>query len=258
MKLILFIIIIIIVVFIFVVSRIKLYHRDILPTEQQIILKNRAKIRKMLLSNSIKVAPENDTKIYENFSQIQALKNSTNSLEYPNYQLPNDSELIGIINSDYVDSQYKFNTINLPVTTRCPNKKMSKQDNIYIYLIESDIIKWNSLFNQTFNIIKPEKINLLLITETEAEFILKADAKIIYTTKKIYVELNYYGRIKKSDDFFNNFHDTYYVQLFDIRQISKDNFKNTKKNSNFCYNPFITMDEQLAYVKKINDMHKLM
>lgn len=242
MKILLFLVLLIFVYFI--ATQIKVVHVNTLPNGQRTEINNRNKIRSILMSNHIKCSTQNDS------------KKSTD-----NY-LFNISDFIIAIRSKYLDNQHEFNVANQPVTTRYPNQNTKLIDDKYIYHIKKNIRSWNKTFETIYiNNIKP-----VLIIETLNEFIIKLNTKLYYQKKILYFELIYYGKIERSDDFFNGNYDIYALQLTNIKPITSveyNNFPRIRINSEVDqqlqetndHNCFMTMSEQLEYVNKIHKLH---
>src|SRR5579872_1066022 len=136
--------VIIIIVIYIIASQIKVVHIDTLPNNHQKELEDRSKVRSMLINNYVKDEKPNSKHQFEEDRLIGLLDKYSSeqfqSTDYKtNYQdlsggipeLPNGSNLMFLIKSEFVDDQYKFNTPNLPVTTR--NNGMTKPiDNKYL------------------------------------------------------------------------------------------------------------------------------
>jgi hypothetical protein len=259
MKLILFLIIVAIVYFI--ATQINVVHMDTFPKQQQSELDNKSKIRSMLLSNYIKCDNkdnnnESSDTIYqknkETFSQISDI--SSMSKTSP----PNGNSLLQKINLEYVDCQYKFNISNQPVTTRYPNKNTEHIDKKYTKHIKNNIEEWNEIFKKNWNkkLLHIRSVILLFIMETPNEFLIKANVKLLYLNKTLHLQLTYYGQVEKSDDFFNVGSDIYILQLVEILPLSKKEFNISIKSLNEDnFDSFMSMQEQMQYVDKINKMH---
>ena len=103
--------------------------------------------------------------------------------------LPNGSNLVQLIISEYVDPTYKFNDPNLPVTFRYPKSNRKKIDKKYTKLIKQNIESWNLLFSKYFQsdeqFLFVKNINLISVQETEVEFILSANVMLTYLSKTL-------------------------------------------------------------------------
>ena len=276
MKIILFLLIIVVIYLL--ATRIKIVHSNTLSNEEKKELDDRNKIRSMLMSNHIRCTTP---KSLEKFGQIDSEEYSINSdsarntssknntmLIEKNKQLsvPKESanKLLDMIRSEFLDTQYFFNMASQPSTTRCPNKNTIKKDKKYIKHIENNIKEWNNFLsascndNQSSNTkpIDVIEIKPISIEETNDEFIVIANAKLFYLYKTLHLQLTYYGKIERTDDFLNGGTDTYILQLTNIKPISKNDFSQSIIAANNYTGPFITMDEQMAYVNKIKEMHE--
>jgi hypothetical protein len=100
--------------------------------------------------------------------QFQSTDYKSNHLDFSGGDpiLPNASNLLFLIKSEYVDDQYKFNISNKPVTTRTSNRNTIEQDNKYLHKIKRNIDGWNELFYKYFQTnnkllsVKELKINI--------------------------------------------------------------------------------------------------
>lgn len=267
-KLLIFIVVVIIIYYL--ANNIKVIHQDALPIKEQTEIKNRQKIRSMLLQNHIK-HHDKDNVLFESFSETsnpkdidivynQYLEDETNE----KYPLPNASELISIIKAEYVDTQYRFNIANLPETSRYPNRNTKHLDNKYIRHIKNNILEWNDILKKNYSNIKNpitvDEIKPIFITETADEFVIDLYSKLKYLDKTLHLRLKYYGEIERSDDFINHGSDIYILQLTSIRPVTSNEYNHTIQSVNQKYNdisgPFMSMDEQMNYVRKINKMHQ--
>lgn len=229
MKLLLFFIIIFIIYILAIL--IKVTHVNQLPQNEKTEIETRSKIRSMLMHNHIKCQQPN----VEHFTDVSKKKKR----ESPH-------ELLEIIKDEYLDQNYKFNIIGLPVTTR--NFNNSPIDKKYIYHIRNNINEWNHLSDKIIELLN---IKLVFIQETENEFLIKVNVKILYAKKTMHLSLCYHGRIERTDDPINLGNDVYIFQLVDIKPLSRNDF-DTK---HLISNQFITMEDQLKYVDRINQMH---
>ena len=261
MKLLLFLVIIIIIYF--VMTKINVIHVDSLPPKQRDELNHKNKIKNMLLTNYIMFDDEQQNyepkknKFQENFSQMIDkskinLRKKFNQ-QNQNYLMP--LELLNKIKSEYLDRRHQFNFANLPVTTRYPNKNTFDQDKKYLKHITNNINEWNYIFGSNKKMIVLKDIKPIFIMETSDEFWIKANVQLLYQKKTLHLQLTYFGQIEKSDDFLNGGNDVYILQLVAMKPISKTEFDQTIKSANENTGEFMTMDEQLAYVDKINKIH---
>lgn len=171
----------------------------------------------------------------------------------------NPPNLIKVITSELVDSQYKFNLKALPVSTRYASTNSICSDEKYLRHIRNNIRSWDKILKRYGMGIKIIKLIPILISETEDEFIIVVGVKLSYVKNSkrvgtIYnIELIYYGKIMRSDDFLNGGSDIYILQLTSMRTINWDEDSYNRYND---HGPFISMKEQLDYVEEVNQMHK--
>lgn len=211
----------------------------------------------MLLYNHIKHDDYNcdaDTKKNQSDSKFLESINNAGMLTNGVDSLPNASNLIADIKLKYADNQYRFNLANQPVTTRYPNRTTEKKDEKYLKYVKKNIETWNRVYGKNEKLLSTKQIKLILVMETEREFLIKVNVQLIYLNKTMHLELTYYGQIEKTDDFLNGGNDIYTLQLIEIRPISKDNF--CKGTDSSDHGPFMSMKEQMAYVDKINKLHQ--
>lgn len=197
-------------------------------------------------------------------SLINKEKDTENSQKFQNkldpYHLFNVNKkgkiniILKKIKNNYLDDQYYFNKVNLPHTIRYPDKSTIHIDTLYLKNVKRDIVKWNNILNKSEQL-AIDSIKLLEIVETEAEYLLKVLALIKYGKYRMYLKLKYYGKIDKADDFFDGRKTKYSIKLVDIKSISEETFDNlwyhySKKSH------FMSLDQQLEYVKKIDKMHE--
>lgn len=259
----------------FVLSQIDVVHVNTLPASQQTELKKRAKMRKILISNCIK---EKKNPTIEGFSsKSQCGAHEVDSRDYLLKQeltyrpggilatsqtdlgLPNASDLVDLINAEYGDNQYRFNEVNLPVSFRYPSHDLTSREKAYLKHIQRNIQSWNRLFHKYYDTNKQllgiNSINLISLQETEAEFIAHVNVSLTYLGRTLHVKLVFYGEIIQTDDFLNGGTNKYLLQLVEIKPIRKSDFI-SEINAENVSGPFITMDDQLSYVDRINYMHR--
>ena len=248
MKLIIFLIIIVIIYYL--ATKIKVVHIDNLPPNNRKELVTRKKIKDVLASSYVK-----DT------SREERMENFVNNLQFDKPKnlpknLPDAHKLVGIIRSEFVDSQYKFNIPNLPQSTRYCTKYTKKLDDKYLEQIKKNINDWNEIFNHE-DVILIKGMNPIFVIETGAEFVIKVNVSLLYADKTMHLETEYYGQIEKCDDFLNGGVDSYIIQLVSIKPIKKSEYdiNPTPADIEDINNPFMSMDEQLNYVNKIKKMH---
>jgi len=287
MKLIYFIVIILVIYFI--ASQIRVIHIDKLSPEKKTELNNRSKARSMLIQNYIKEENvDNAGSISKSGFQFPdnrlvglTDKYSSEQFQSTNYkrnfqdltggyiELPNASNLLFLIESEYIDDQYAFgdgqyvfNITNQPVTTRNPNRHTIDQDAKYLKHIKKDIESWNELFYKYFQIndqmIFVRELKPQFIMETTNEFVIQLMASIIYRRKSLHFNMTYYGQIDRADDFLNGMTDVYTLQLINIKPIPKSDFDLVPKPFDRTEEegPFISMKDQMKYVDRINRMHR--
>jgi hypothetical protein len=252
LKLILFLVIIVVIYFL--ASKIKIIHADTLSHQEKKELDDRNKIRSLLMSNHIRCAnPTTNQNVVEKFDQSNTM---TSTSEYSintesNHKLDAD-EILEIIRNKFLDRQYFFNMATLPVTMRYANTNVRGK---YIKHIKNNIGKWNKVLSSLGSEqIEPIEIKPIYIEETEDEFVILANVKLLFLNKTLHLQLTYYGKIEKPDDFLNGDIDIYVLQLVGIKPISKNEF-GQNNYTGIPMEPFMSMDEQMAYVNKINKMH---
>lgn len=176
-----------------------------------------------------------------------------------NIELPNANNLYILIKSEYVDDQYRFNVSGQPVTTRYPSKSLDHLDRKYIKHIRRDIEAWNELFYKYYQTnkqhIQVRGIKPIFVMETLNEFIIKVNVSLLYLGRSMHFQLLYYGQIERTDDFLDGSVDKYILQLVEIKPITKSEF-DTQTMPNESPSPFMSMNEQMEYVDRINQMHK--
>lgn len=242
---------IIIVVIYFILTNIKVVHSSTLPAQDKQELQDRNKIRSMLMSNHIRhISPDSSTPI-----AVSTVQPASKPITYPSGQ-----NLLAMINEDFVDGTYHFNLVNQPVTTRSFDSINNGEH--YINHIKSSINEWNHVLTRDqikqcrrdyrTACIVPMQIKPIFIKETIKEFVITVNTKIRYLTKYMYLQLVYYGLISKSDDFMSNARDTWTLQLIDLKVISPIDYNSSVEK----IHPFMTMDDQLSYVEKVNKMHQ--
>nr|AEX62895.1 hypothetical protein mv_R690 [Moumouvirus Monve] len=166
------------------------------------------------------------------------------------------SKLVEIINKKYM-RDIIFNPAN--------NAIIQTQDNYYDIFknvskkLKRDVDSWNSQLIKSLFKTKIEIIDMMpcLITQTSDEFIMEilVYAKIQY--QNIYLKMVYYGSRNKNIDFFdNNTSNKYIIQFMKILLLTKETYQFFMENIEINKNPFMTMDEQMEYVNKINELHR--
>jgi len=239
----LLIIIIIIIVIYFVLTKIKVVHIDALPDHHREEVANRTKIRSMLLHNHIKTVDN-----VESYPNKNIEKFSQHISSGSNNQPLSGKKLFKTIKLKYLDTNYKFNISNQPVTSRYPSEASAHLDKKYLKQIKNNISGWNKL-------IKLRELKLIFVMETEKEFVAKANVELVYMEKTLHLQLMYYGQIKISDDYLDWNSVTYELQLTDIKPIlKKEYYSYTGSYQNHM--PFMSMEKQLEYVDRINKLHK--
>ena len=250
-------------------------------------LKNRSKFKSMLLHSHIKCDQNkiilDDNKNVSDDNKITFRDNKTigytdkysseefQSTDYKhnfydfsggNIELPNASNLLILIKSEYVDDQYRFNVSNQPVTTRYPNSNTCVIDGKYIKHIKRSIQSWNELFYKYYQtneqLLVVKDIKLFFVLETLNEFIIKANVSLLYLGKTLHLQVSYYGEIERTDDFLNGQTDKYVLQVTEVRPITKTEFgeKIIPATSQSDTWPFMSMYDQMKYVDRINKLHQ--
>ena len=159
--------------------------------------------------------------------------------------------LLNKIKDTYLDSQYYFNDATLPVTSRSPNKNTARIDKKYLHHIKQNINNWNESFDQYGQAFVVKDIKPIFIQETENEFVIQSNVMIYYKYHMIYLDLTFYGQIERSDDFLNGGSDIYIIQLVSAKLVSESKYHSAVKK----YQPFLSMEENMKYVDRINKMH---
>lgn len=280
----------------FITKMINVVHVDSLPDDQRRELRERSKFRSDYLSNHLKLKKDQDeSKTIQiqsdsvplkegfTFEQNAWIKNtdiySSSQKNSRNYkkdyfdmststimELPRANELFILIRSEYIDTtysnnKYKFNLANLPVTSRTPSTSTYHSDKKYIKLVKREIMMWNNIFPKYYNtdkdLIQIKDFKPTYIAETEYEFVLKADVKLVYRMRSMHFRIEYYGQLIKGLDFINGEKNTYDMKLIGIDAITKSDFDSQlRPNQRGNISSFITMEEQLKYVDAVNKSHK--
>ncbi|XWV26461.1 hypothetical protein QJ857_gp0608 [Tupanvirus soda lake] len=260
MKLILFLIIIAVIYFI--ATNIKVVHSTTFSSDEKKELDERNKVRTLLLSNHIRSTDgQNDNyqpKNIESFSQTNEYQVNDTYYNETIDSLPNATTLLDMIKDEFLDRQYSFNIPNLPVTTRNSNLGTKSKDKKYVLHIKNNIKEWNEVLTQKSSkkYINVDDVKPLFVKETESEFVITVNIRMYYLKRSLHLQATYYGKIDRNDDFMNDDTDTYILQLVQLKPISKNEFNQNFVAANNYTGPFMTMDEQMAYVNKINKMHE--
>ena len=239
----LFIFLIIILVIYFVATQIQVVHSSQIPAKERVNIRGKNKPNK---NDSTKMNPDEDPKgssydYRKLFMSDPSVPSGANTYDYtkdyydfyvdpaePDH-LPNTDDLFTLIRNEYVDSQFRFNIVNQPVTTRRFNRINADLDSKYTKQISKNINSWNDLFEKYFTIkkrpIKVVDIKPLVVMETTNEFVIKVNVAITYTKQPIYYLLTYFGQIDKTGDFFGDGIDIYTLQLVDIKQIKRCDYQ---------------------------------
>lgn len=162
------------------------------------------------------------------------IKQKTSQQKIP---FPDAQKILEMVRAKYLNPKYKFNLATQPETTRYPNENTKIIDKKYYQLIKKNIQEWNK------NLVL-KKIKLIYINEIPDEFIIVSNIKFFYQNKALCLQVKYYGQSDYSDE--------YNLQLVAIKPISKKEFDSTGHDE---YEPFMSMNEQMEYVDKINKMH---
>lgn len=249
-KLILFLIIIAIIYF--VASKTKVVHLNTLPSDERKELDKRSKMK--LASKNHFRCKDHHVEKFTNLDDNRKLYR--HSVQNRRNSFMDARKLLTLIRNEYLDTQYKFNIPNLPVTSRCPNNNTKIIDREYVWRIRSNIENWNKILrkNGSNNLIHVNDMRIIFIMETSNEFIINTIVALSYAGKTLHLKLSYYGHIERSDDFINGGEDVYSLQLTEIKPVSKSEYQKLNK-SKIKANAFMTMSEQLEYVDKVNKMH---
>lgn len=160
--------------------------------------------------------------------------------------------VIDLIYSKFVVRVDDFNFANKPTTNRKFDKHNSN-DKILMKNIISNINEWNILFQKcSIESVYIDDIHISNILETENECILTVRAILIHGSQKYHIEMNFYGVKDRYDDFFTTGACNYNVVLFSIEHISSRQYH----EKSTIDNPFMTMEQQLEYVKYIEKIHQ--
>lgn len=235
MKLIIFLIIVVIIYFI--ATQIKVVHITTLPTKERTELENKNKLKEMLKPSYIKSFENKENTIPQQENFQKQIKNTKEQ---------NSDSLLSIIRSNHLDPNYQFNIANSPINLMNLHKDNMHYDKYKKY-ITKEINSWKKIYKNNFQVFNIEPI---YIAETLDEFLVKANANINFYGKSLFVQVVYYGMVERSDDPFNTC-DKYKLQLVGIKKISRSEYSTITKIDN----PFMTMNEQMEYIAKINQMH---
>jgi hypothetical protein len=294
MKLIYFLIIIVIIYV--VATQLKVFHVDTLPDKQRDEINHKSKLKSILMTNHVKDSPSNkhspsnrpskgclsdkqptkkhytmednrligytDKYASEQFQSTDYKRNYWD-LSGGKIEFPNASNLLFLIQSEYMDNQpnYKFNISNQPGTTRYPSRNSSDLDAKYIKYIKKNVEGWNELFYKYYQtnqkMLFVRDVKPVFIMETTNEFVIKVNVSLLYRQRTIHFQLTYYGQIERTDDFLNGGTDVYTLQLTEVMPIPKSDFEIQVRSMNENdTGPFMTMEEQMQYVDRINQRHR--
>lgn len=171
------------------------------------------------------------------------------------FQMSNSIDLdnvIDLIYSKFVVRVDDFNFANKPTTNRKFDKHNYNDKNLMKNIISS-INKWNSLFQKySIDSVYIDDIHISDILETESECILTVRAILIHNFQKRHIEMKFFGVKDRYNDFFTTNGCTYNVVLFSIENISSRQYH----EKSIIDNPFMTMEQQLEYVKYIEKIHQ--
>lgn len=156
--------------------------------------------------------------------------------------------MINYLKDNFLDQQYRFNSADLPVTTR-NFRNNDEKDKRIIREVNKNVKKWNNYLNG--DLFQKMRIEPIYIKETEDEFILCVNLAVKYLRDIHYLQLAYYGRIVYTDDIINNPFNEYFLQLINIREISQRRFDQMIRYSKNYRGPFITPVEQMDYLEKM-------
>lgn len=208
---------------------------------------------------------ENKTKEYFKQTEKRALP-SSKDLEYYNKaqgscNLPSARELMRLVQEEHLNTQYKFNIATQPVTTIVPNRFNEDTQSHYLNKIRKFVNNWNKIFDEYYGVkrneIKILDINLLFIQETMTEFVIKANVKISYLGRELYMRLSFYGWIDRSDDPHFGEKDHYYMQMFDLAPIKSEDYAIKPEVSTSSWDDtFSSYERDKKYAEKIRKMHQ--
>jgi hypothetical protein len=206
----------------------------------------------------------NDRRKVKKISQNAVMPNP------PNGQIggrfPSKFEVLQIIQKFNVKPNYRWNIMNLPVTTKFITSRDADYTNVYEKKIRQNINSWNDILEDKYMLydrdIRSLEMKPLLVMETQNEFVVKVNVNIKYLDEIIPLELTYYGQIEKSDDMFDAY-TLYHLQLIEMHLIkSIDVVPRPVKDMEFKYAEYAnltdmpTLEEQLKYVEKMNNIRK--
>ncbi|QGR53870.1 hypothetical protein [Moumouvirus maliensis] len=166
------------------------------------------------------------------------------------------SDLVKSINNNY-SCDIIFNPANNPIIQISDNindifKNVSKK-------LKKDINFWNhkllrSHFKTRIDIIDaiPYQIN-----QTNDEFIIEIIIHTKLQYQDTFLKIIYHGSINKDLDFFSNdLSNKYIIQFMELSLLTKEIYQNLSQNIKLDENPFMTINEQMEYVNKINKLHQ--
>uniref|UniRef100_A0A6C0LTK6 Uncharacterized protein n=1 Tax=viral metagenome TaxID=1070528 RepID=A0A6C0LTK6_9ZZZZ len=248
------------------VTYIEVKHIDSLSEIHRNELLSRNKIRSMLINNHLRDIPSGyfeDNKLLGYIDKYSSEQFQSTNYKHNYYdftgepiELPNASNLLMLIKSEFMDEQYRFNIPNQPVTTRYPCYESYKKDSKLLKQLRLEVESWNVLFYKYYQtnekLIQIKDIKMVFIQETQHEFIVKVNIALSYLYKSMHYQLTFYGQIDKTDDIINNPIEQYTLQLINIIPIMKSEYFSDIENET----PFLTMQDQLKYVDKINKLHQ--
>jgi len=275
----------------FISSLVNVVHINTLPPQQQEELNQRLKFRSDYLSSHLKDKTgqkEEDSHAQQtpqslDFEQNVWIRNNDlysatqkNSRDYKrdyfdleklDMKLPTGNELFILLRSEYIDStqdqaNYRFNLINLPVTTRIPTASTASLDRKYEKLLRKDILQWNNVFPIYYKLNKElidlKGFKLTYVAETETEFVLDAVIKLTYMKKPMCFKVHYYGRLERGADFLNGERESYILKLVRLQPITTAEYNeqvSPKDRPDGDIGPFMSMRDQMAYVDQYNKSH---
>uniref|UniRef100_A0A6G6AB20 Uncharacterized protein n=1 Tax=Borely moumouvirus TaxID=2712067 RepID=A0A6G6AB20_9VIRU len=166
------------------------------------------------------------------------------------------SDLVKSINNNY-SCDIIFNPANNPIIQISDNFNDIFK-NVY-KKFKKDINFWNhkllkSHFKTKIDIIDaiPYQIN-----QTNDEFVIEIilHAKIQY--QDTFLKIIYHGSVNKDLDFFSNdLSNKYFIQFMELSLLTGEIYQNLSQNIKLNENPFMTINEQMEYVNKINKLHQ--
>lgn len=164
------------------------------------------------------------------------------------------SRFLDVINDEYIDESYKFNIANQPL--RVLRDSHAAKNNKYVKHVRDNIMDWKKALcdHNIKTEIYVKKIHVNFVKETDTEFIIYAIVALIICNRNLYLEIKYYGKYDLDDEIDLNADDTCTIQMLSLKPISKTRYI-SEVGTECTKDLFQNLDEQLEYVKKVDDMH---